>query len=555
MFVKEEMCQFLETYMANFESKNRELILYHYGFQDGICHILDETGEKFSSQDTKNKRARPQQIINDEFKPRAKEVSLISLHKCLELLLNSEFWISTAYASLLQKNNLVSDIENANVVGIITLIEQLDLCNEYSIYSSELKKLGSKTVRSHEVFFLVRNSIVPNLWNGIKMVNSEGGLTSFSRLRRLLGANFIYKEHILELIRSSNRYICVPDEDNDEIYFYVRRKNNTFQKSFTKIYGALKGLGITAVPINELSEVLHNSLGRRSIDDTGEADIFSDQNTESVDRPPVQVIRQFIEKYDQTIVKDALVTYHGEIQNKFDDFDNYIVELLAEKGEIEHGDVIEFLLSKKRYSSKGLSSRFIYSPLVRVNRAMGRGQHTYSLIGTPRIDIKPEETVVEAYSYDDLMNSLQERHVVGTNGEAFVNIYLDQRKKASEIKDFTWVSQDKANSDHDFRVTELDDSVTYVDVKATKNNLGDRIYISRYELEKIAKEGNHYYIYRVFKMQDDKAFLRIISNSHELATEILEVFQLNDKLHDVFPESISLPPTLLEFGEEISISK
>ena len=125
MFVKEELIQFLKINMGNFEPKNRELILYHYGFLDGVCHIFDETGEKYSSEETKNKRARPQQIINDEFKPRARKTRLELLSRCQQILSRSDFWISTKYVSVLHKNKLVSDVENANVIGIITLIEQL----------------------------------------------------------------------------------------------------------------------------------------------------------------------------------------------------------------------------------------------------------------------------------------------------------------------------------------------------------------------------------------------------------------------------------------------
>ena len=427
------------------------------------------------------------------------------------------------------------------------------MSDEYSIYSSELKKLGSKTVRNHETFFLLKNSLISDLKNGIKVVNGAGGLTSFSQLRKLLDEDFAYKDQLLELVKSSTKYICIPDENGDEIYFYVKRKTNTFQKSFAKIYGVLRGLGISTVNINELSEALHNSLGRRGTEDGD--DESSVEKTEKVVRPPVHVIQKFIEKYDETVVMDGLVSFHGKVQKKFDDFDNYIVEFFTGVGEAEHSEVIEFLLDKKRYSPKGISNRFIYSPLVRVNREMGRGQYTYSLVGSPKIEVKPGEMATEPYSYEDLRKSWEERHQIGTNGEIFVNVYLGQREKASLIKDFTWVSNEIVNSDHDFRVIELDGSVTYIDVKATKNNLGDRIYISKNELERITSEGDRYHIYRVFKMEAGKAFLRIISNAHEIANEIFQAFQSNDKLQDIFPESISLPPTLMELGDEISLSK
>lgn len=554
MFVKEEMTQFLETHMENFESKNRELILYHYGFLDGICHTLDETGEKYSSPETQNKRARPQQILNDEFKPRVRNAHLISLDECQKILSSNDFWVSTKYVSVLHKNNLVSNIEDSNLVGIMTLIEQLDLSHEYSIYSSELKKLGSKTVRSHEVFFLIKNSLISDLDNGIKIVNGEGGLTSFSKVGMLLGEKFAYKEYIFELVKTSTKYICIPDKDDNEFYLYVKRKNNTFQKSFAKIYGVLRKMGISAVNIIELSEALHNSLGRRG-SDNGEGGNDLVEKNGKFPRPPIHVIQRFIEEYNETTVIDGMVSFHGEIQNKFDDFDNYIVEFFSDKGEVEHSEIIEFLLDKKRYSPNGISNRFIYSPLVRVNREMGWGQYTYSLVGSPKTIKEHKDEEGKTYSYEELKKVLEEKHQIGVIGENFVNAYLVQKKKGNLIRDFVWVSQIKANSDHDFSITELDGSITYVDVKATKNNLGDRIYISKNELEKISKEGSHYYIYRIFNMKDDRAVLRIISNAHELATEIFQAFKSNERLQEVFPESVSLPATLLDLGDEISLSK
>lgn len=138
----------------------------------------------------------------------------------------------------------------------------------------------------------------------------------------------------------------------------------------------------------------------------------------------------------------------------------------------------------------------------------------------------------------------------GRLGEEYAFAYLEQKQLEGLIEDFVWESDDNAIAPYDFKITELEGSNTFVDVKSTKGNFSSPIHISFNELLKMS-EDEPYDIYRIYSLEEERAQLRISKKINGFAKEIVKILELLPG--KVRPDGISLPPTELSFGEVIEI--
>jgi len=139
---------------------------------------------------------------------------------------------------------------------------------------------------------------------------------------------------------------------------------------------------------------------------------------------------------------------------------------------------------------------------------------------------------------------------MGRLGEELVSLYLEQQVNLEEILDFQWESDENAIAPYDFQISDLNDDLVFVDVKATKGSFSNPIHISYNELLKM-QESKRYHIYRVYDVTDTSAHLRVSENLNKFAAQIVEVF--NNLPAKVQPDGISFPPTELFFYETIDI--
>jgi len=141
--------------------------------------------------------------------------------------------------------------------------------------------------------------------------------------------------------------------------------------------------------------------------------------------------------------------------------------------------------------------------------------------------------------------------ITGRLGEEFVFRYLELKKEAKSVHDFTWEADDNAIAPFDFKIEEFDHSFTLIDVKSTKGDFNNRIHISYSELLQM-KDAERYDLYRIYEINDKCAQLRIATNLKNFAQTIIDIF---DKLPaGIQLDSISLSPSKLSFGEVIEIT-
>jgi len=113
---------------------------------------------------------------------------------------------------------------------------------------------------------------------------------------------------------------------------------------------------------------------------------------------------------------------------------------------------------------------------------------------------------------------------IGDTGESLINEYLKDLKKNGEILDFYWLSKDYPGADHDFEITELDETVSFIEVKSTVGKFKKNLYWSRNERNLFIANHERYKIFRVselvikdyFKKGETKVYLTISDNMSEV---------------------------------------
>lgn len=155
---------------------------------------------------------------------------------------------------------------------------------------------------------------------------------------------------------------------------------------------------------------------------------------------------------------------------------------------------------------------------------------------------------------DELLKARRSADEVGMRGEELLNVYFEQLKDAGQITDFKWISKSNAVSPYDFHVTYASDNAArlVLDAKSTLGEFERTIHISMNELLHMADGAERYDIYRLYAVGDVSAKLRVAPNVRNVATDILNALKALPK--GVFADGISLSPSMLKFGSEITIT-
>ncbi|WP_282631095.1 DUF3883 domain-containing protein [Empedobacter sedimenti] len=87
--------------------------------------------------------------------------------------------------------------------------------------------------------------------------------------------------------------------------------------------------------------------------------------------------------------------------------------------------------------------------------------------------------------------------ITGQKGEELIAQYLDRKKIAGSIANFTWVNQSRESSlPYDFQILQNDGLKIFTDVKTTAFDFNQKIILSNNEFNFINQNPNNYHIYR-----------------------------------------------------------
>lgn len=168
-------------------------------------------------------------------------------------------------------------------------------------------------------------------------------------------------------------------------------------------------------------------------------------------------------------------------------------------------------------------------------------------IDSEKILAKP---TLRKISKEDFSKAKRNAEESGQKGEEIVNLYIEDLVNADIIKSFKWVSFVNPIFPYDFFIITNDDSDVYLDVKSTEGEFEREIYVSYNELKQMA-HASQYDLYRIYKLKEKTAKLKICTNMKPFAEQILKTFV--DLPLGVKSTGITFSPSILHFGNEINL--
>lgn len=139
----------------------------------------------------------------------------------------------------------------------------------------------------------------------------------------------------------------------------------------------------------------------------------------------------------------------------------------------------------------------------------------------------------------------------GRDGEALAWVHLQRMKNAGAWSSIEWSSNANPISPFDFRATDPAGATVKIDAKSTAGEFERVIHMSMAELTD-ASSGDRYDLWRVYRINDDGAKLRIAEGIGAFAKTIIEGLSVPP---GVTVDSVSIDPASLTWSDELVIER
>lgn len=411
MLIEEELLSYLETNIREGENKARDkqIIAFYYGFGDVAWPTLEQVANQFGL----NERERVRQIIKDKFQKNATSENFPRASRLAELIEQSNFSSSDSIGRLLVEERLAP--QDANLRGLLNLLEDLGLCIDFDIYDPLLRPVARSMASSDESAFLVRSKQLPRLRKALKVARTLPGLIGLANESYLSEAlqdtDTNTLKYVQTLLRSSRD--CCYIESDGQTWFCVEGRDNTLINSCEKIFGVIDNCESSV-----LAEVLANSLNRRA---------------SRFEYPSAPTIERFLQTSSFFVVSGSLASFRGQ-STQLTDIESDVVAYLRESGPVSY-PVIRTHLSDKGYGNPHIVKATTASPLVYVNKASGRYHYTYQLV--PSGLVHGSDTDEEA-RYLAVRDRLQKLFDLGTD----ISVESTRRREQGILQDWLFEGND-----------------------------------------------------------------------------------------------------------------
>lgn len=129
-------------------------------------------------------------------------------------------------------------------------------------------------------------------------------------------------------------------------------------------------------------------------------------------------------------------------------------------------------------------------------------------------ELKPNKRL-KKYDIDMINQKFKE---IGYEGEALIAKYLKDKVLKEQLLSCEWHNEiSESGLPYDFTIQDNQANIYYLDVKTTSYGFNQKMIFSTQEIEFISNSGTNYCIYRVYKTDDDKYFLRICYDCKNLS--------------------------------------
>ena len=530
-----------------------KIIFVYFGFGDEKFATMDDLGK--SHDMTKANVSLIKKRLDGK-----KKTELSGLHD-LEKIIEDELDKNNGYIlysdllPILVQSGLV---DRLNPFGLGNFQTHFNFGARFIVYNTKMVAAGKKDYKKDLEFIIARQDLEEKLKPDIQTLfkmpgkGGEAGIV-YLDAKVCREKKFIFKLDELKKILLAND-VWSREDENKRFWFLAEDRGNpiiTTMGKIKKVSGNLvfeKGLIVDAIEL---------VLSRRGSKEEREAAF-----------PPQKIIQRYlsVSKFvdskthqNKYILSDTLNSRNV----RWTSIDQGIVDYFKTHDVGTLGDIVRHLKSSK--INKDLGALPYHPLLVEISGGVGKERKFAFIARTDFKDFNLAAVVEDAalggsegerslwenrrkLSREEYENAQKKFVSVGEKGESLVvNNYLTTLETIRKIE---WTSQDYPFAPYDVKIFDQYDACTYIDVKSTESGFVNNIHISYSELLEMRKQRN-YQIYRIYEMSDTQARLRISENLQDFAGKIIEVL---GKLPDqIFSKGISLPPSLLKFGDEILI--
>ena len=394
MSIENEIRDHMHSTLKELNTKSRdiELVIYFYGFEDNLWPTLDDAANKFNVGDSDRRRSeRPRQIINNKFKKLTNLSDLPSLKKFSEHLKSSNFHQPSKLAAYAKDNNLFED--DIKTISALRLLHDLGDCIDYQAYSADLSELTRSAIVSKQEFLIINNSVISNARKALKKAKTIPGLLGIAKLEYLKDtsiSNLIAYDDIVATIKL-NQDSWIMDKDDQQYYLFESR-DNTLINSLEKI----KSVADHA-DIDILSKTLRNSLSRRT-------------PPNNRNYPTVEIIRHYLSssKYIEMHGSSAVIKLE---QQSLTEIEQAAVQYITANDAHSFPEISSHLNSLG-YSKPLIDKTVLNSPVIFVDKSQGRSHYNYQLVGN-----KEPITTSTIDRYEDFRQRLLKVTEDGTDGD------------------------------------------------------------------------------------------------------------------------------------------
>ena len=395
MTILSEIRDFLERQIKEHagvdKGRNIELISQYYGFGDLEFPTLEEVAERFDSIGT---RERVRQIISNNFRRVVTSEDIPSAQPFLDILVSRSQWFSSDLDEAVTEAGVAGD--SFSLPGLLRLLDDLELQHAYDTYSTSLGKATRSTLHSDTDYLLLRKQSVPRLRALLQRARAFPGLKGIARFEDLESTHDDFTAHsnlMLEIIRRHPETWVRQREDG--LWYLFEDRDNSLVNSGRKALTAFE-----ECDLSRLAQSCHAALRRRS---------------NRYARPTADLIEDYLRTSRHFAVDGSKVRRPPSFKPvRLNDIEEDLIEYLGTHKDVRFVAAKDFLEGKS-YTEFNIVQALTMSPLVFVDRTLGRRNHIY-YTPEPLDSGQPEEPSTEN-RYSKFRNRLDELRETDSTSE------------------------------------------------------------------------------------------------------------------------------------------
>jgi hypothetical protein len=395
MSIEREIELHINTNSRKDSKKNRnfELIAYYYGFRKYSWPTYEITKDNFDVET----RERVRTILDIHFRSVVSAQQLPSVYKVLDIVKQKEFWHCQELKNKIEESGYAGN--KFSLRGLLNLFTDLKIDHEYEIYYHDLEKASRRNIDFTEQTYTISSKIIKkarNFYKASMKLPGQCGIANLNYIKNDFSSSEIFDFICLLIKKSPNAWHF---ETNNGLWYVFENRDNTLNNYSSKLFNIAE-----KVDIKKLAESYKKSLFSR---------------VHKYPYPPLDIIEQYFITSKKYIMDGKYVHYMGELR-ELCDIDKSVVKYLIENGQVSLCEIRD-QLKKEGYGIPYINKAVFFSPLIHVDKSLGKGSHLYSYIGNQNVSKSSRDKMYYKYK-----NKLKKIFKKGTDCKTEANRRREQ---------------------------------------------------------------------------------------------------------------------------------